>query len=655
MTDLIEKYDGRKILFGEVTHEVQGRVIGRQAMQLKSPDGVIHEISLDEFRMHVSLGHVRGSETADGSHQFSGAENRFEASFRREVLKLAEQLGREGLKWNARHTRMKEKFLADPKFSSRAESFPGVRAIQKWQKAFVREGERSLSDQRYKSGNRTPRHDPLFEEIVFDFLEEEYRKSDRKTAKAVWRDAKSLYIDRCEKAGIEPGPHGYKVVQTLIASLPHDDVVKARLGGHEGAMRVLQAGHFARVKAPYERIEIDSTEVDIFVIVDEEGTVARPWVCAGIDCATGLIAGLQISLNAPSAVLTVLTIKEFLTPQTEVFFDQHNISNRHQFFGRPMDIVSDQGSENSGDVIESAVKAASFELSPNLPGKPNSKPFIERFFRTLNGFLTEFPGATTSSDMPNKQRIAKGMKEARLTFEEFESLVQKWRYDAHAIRPQRRIHSALRTTESPLKCLERLSKEFFVPEPPSPDEMNSLFFGGRASRILHRYGIEFNRIQYSSGALRRLCKEIGAGLELNIRFDATDIRVIAVISPLTKEWLFVSAKDLEIPKISFAELKLIRAQMAPDDDEYLSAARILTALSRKYHHSVPKAGSKRKQKIHKEVRRRRDLEIVEGSKRPQFAAEEQMLEKSKNTASTSPARLRKPKKVSSIEQRKNHD
>jgi hypothetical protein len=651
VTDLIEKYDGRRILLGEIAHEVRGRVIGRQVMQLCSPEGVIHEISLDEFRMHVSLGHVDGSEFSATSHQLSGDGSQLETSFRREVLELTEKFEREGLKWDVRYSRMKAHFQAHPKYASRAENFPGVRAIQKWRKAFILEGQRSLSDQRYLSGNRTPRHDPLFEELVFDILEEQYQKSDRKTAKAVWRDARVLYLDRCNKAEVTPGPHGYKVVQSLIASLPNDDVVKARLGGHEGKMRVLQAGRFARVKAPYERIEMDSTEADIFVVVDDEGTAARPWVCAAIDCASGLIVGLQVSLNAPTSVLTVHTIKELLTPQSHDFFDRHDIENRLQFFGRPHDIITDQGSENAGDVIESAVQAASFELAPNLPGKPNAKPFIERFFKTFISFLIELPGATTSAEMPDRKRIPKGMKEARLTFEEFESLVQKWRYDVLAVKPQRRIHSAVRTVESPMKCFERLTQDYFVPDPPTPDEINKLFFGGRASRTLHRYGIEFNRIQYSSTTLRHLCKEIGAGQELDIRFDPTDIRTIAAMNPLSKEWLFIGAKEAEIPRISFIELKRLREQLAPDESEFLSAERILGALSKKYHHAEPKAGSKRKKSIQKATRRRRDVEIVEGSKSPKFVSNDELIEKSESLASAPRARLRKPAKISSIEHR----
>ena len=51
MTDLIKKYDGRLIAIGEEWHEVRGHIQGRAAVSLKAPDGTIHEISSEDFRL----------------------------------------------------------------------------------------------------------------------------------------------------------------------------------------------------------------------------------------------------------------------------------------------------------------------------------------------------------------------------------------------------------------------------------------------------------------------------------------------------------------------------------------------------------------------------------------------------------------------------
>ena len=71
------------------------------------------------------------------------------------------------------------------------------------------------------------------------------------------------------------------------------------------------------------------------------------------------------------------------------------------------------------------------EWAKNIPGCPEKKPHVERFFRELNSFLHTLNGATTSKTMSNKQRIEKGMLEACLTIEDLEKLIYKWIYDTY--------------------------------------------------------------------------------------------------------------------------------------------------------------------------------------------------------------------------------
>ncbi|MFA3920183.1 hypothetical protein [Ruegeria hyattellae] len=179
MTDLIEKYDGRRIDMEGVQHEVIGRIVGRPAVQLKSLEGIIHEISSADFRLHISLGNVEELAEAQPLGRYRSGEERLNAEFRSEVISMANRLGNDGFTWEERIALMRERFLKDQRFAKHAESFPGARAIQKWIKAHRERGDAGLQDGRYRSGNRTTRHDALFEEIVLDILENQYKKTDR--------------------------------------------------------------------------------------------------------------------------------------------------------------------------------------------------------------------------------------------------------------------------------------------------------------------------------------------------------------------------------------------------------------------------------------------------------------------------------------------
>ncbi|WP_298905104.1 Mu transposase C-terminal domain-containing protein [uncultured Aliiroseovarius sp.] len=631
MTDLVEKYDGRQIVIGDELHEVRGHIKGRAAVSLKAPNGTFHEISSEDFRLRVAEGYVLDQRGREAGIRIPSETDKLETSFRKAVLSMSARLEREGLSWHQRHRTMKDYFESRPEFAGRQKPFPGIRAIQKWRKGFQEESTSALHDKRYLSGNRLPRHSKIFEKIVLDILEKQYIKHDRMTAKAVWQLARAEYSEACKREGIKPGPCGVKVVNSLIRSLPHDDVVKSRIGAPEARKRLIEANRFVKVSQPLERVEIDSTEADVFIVIDDEGHVARPWICAAIDCATGMILGLEVSLTAPKSIMTALVLKEIMTPKDPEFFGQFQIENRILACGRPIQIVADQGSENSGEVIESCVTSACLLFSPNLPAHPEDKPYIERFFKTLNGFLTTLPGATTTREMPNRTRISKAQKEAYLSFDDFVTVLQQWRFDAYAIQPRRRVENPLRTLESPKMAWQRLDEEYVIPEPPTPEEMAGLFYGGTAERTLHHYGIEFERVQYSSADLSRLRRAIGTGVKLTIHYDPTDLRMIGVVNPLTNDTFFVPTKDAEFPAISIDDLRRIRERLMPEPDEFLSAERTIAAIHARIHHKHFK-GTPAKKAKKRAARKQQDKRMAEKSRKP-LEVEMEISARAHNTAS----------------------
>ncbi|UWP89154.1 Mu transposase C-terminal domain-containing protein [Aliiroseovarius crassostreae] len=647
MTDLIEKHDGRLLEIDGELHEVRGRIKGQAVVSLKAPDGTIHEISSEDFRLRVAAGFVLDPQKLDVGIRIPTASDHLEAAFREAVLNMSARLEREGFGWQERHRVMKEHFEGQPEFKARQKPFPGVRAIQKWRKGFLEQSTNALHDKRYLSGNRLPRHSNLFEDIVLDILDLQYKKHDRMTAKAVWQSARAEYLEACDRRQIEPGPHGQKVVNSLIKSLPHGDVVKSRIGGREARKRLIEANRFVKVSQPMERIEIDSTEADVFIIIDDEGNVGRPWVCAAIDCATGMIVGLKVSLTQPTSIVTAMVLKEILTPKDPDFFEQFQIKNRLDTCGRPIQIIADQGSENSGDVIESCVKNACLLLSPNLPGHPEDKPYIERFFKTLNGFLTTLLGATTTREMPNRSRIDKAQKEACLSLDEFIMALQRWRFDAYAVRPRRVVENPLKTLESPKMAWQRLDDEYVIPDPLPPQEVAQLFYGGAAERTLHHYGIEFERVQYASAELSRLRREIGAGEKLAIRYDPTDMRMIGVVNPFTGDTIFVPTKDEEFPAISVEDLRRIRKELAPDLEEFLSADRTIAAIHDQIHHNGIHGTPARKAKK-RAARAQEDRRIAEQSLKP-LEVENEISARAHSQASQSTTILKSAKPRQALE------
>ena len=647
MTDLIEKFDGRQILIGEELHEVRGRLVGRAAIQIQSPSGVLHEMPVQDFHVEVALGHVVDPDPDWEPNRLPSGADRNEQKFRLAVIKRSTQLQAEGFNWDDRIAILQREFAKDERFGSRQKIFPSKRTIQIWSRSLRERGGNGLVDKRHRSGNRVKRHDAVFEGIVFDLLEERYLESDRYTVRTLTRLAQVKYLDRCRNEKISPSEHGEKVVRSLIDALPHRDVVRRRIGGEAGARRLLKAARFEKVVSPFERVEIDSTQADIYVVIDDDGNVARPHICAAIDCATGVVVGLTVNLANTNAAITAETLKEVMTPTSPEFFDLHDIEFRFQAFGRPLIVVSDHGPENSGLSVEGVVEAALLEFRKAIPKKPERKPYIERFMDTFNGFVTTLPGASTTSEMPNKTRVEKGSKEASITFDQFVSLVQKWRFDVYAQTDRRRIQNPLRTTESPFNAWHRLSNEHLVPEPPTIQEIRELFFAGHARRKLHLYGVELNRIQYFGRGTSELLDLYGPGAYLDIRFDPTSIRSILVKHEDDQVYVEIPAKDPDIPAISIAELKAIQESLKGDDGGNLSAARILSAMTEGFHRKPGKPTTKARAAKHNAISRDRDKQAIARSKAPRVTEETLVEGVAKGNRP-----LVRPKNVATAERRK---
>lgn len=621
MSDIIEQYDGRLLLLEKEAHEVLGRVRGRDAVKLRAPDGREHEISISDLNAFVSAGRTYDP-ARGGPERLLDRSARDEQFFRKKVVLLAMELADEGLSWADRLVEIQRRLRADPLLAGRSKPFPTVRTIQNWQADWARGGEAALAPKTYKCGNRTKRHDDSFEEIALDVIEASYLPHDRATLAGVAAAAQERYLAACADRGVAPGPHGHKIVRRLIDALPHSDVLKSRLGKKNARKQLLTAVHPIKVEAPLDRVELDCTTADIHCVDDEGNPVGRPTICAAVDAATGLILALRVKLGAPDHALVAAALKEVMTPKGQAFFDRNGIENRLEANGRPQLVVVDQGSENSGELLQSVVRASGLELNKCLPGHPEKKPFIERMFGDLNGFLQTLPGSTSTRLLARQERTSVAMAEACYTVDELNAVLQKWRYDTHAMRSKRRIQSALRSPEAPAACWRRLAARVFIPEPPTPAELRQMFMISTESRRLHRYGIELSGLQYASEALAALWAKLGDRQTVEVRFDPSDVREIAVFDPSTGTHFPVPCKDPDMPAISFAEAKEMRR---PTETEKLGEIKARAVAHRLATGASTANPERRRTKLQadkaKEIARQRKNEVIERARTPHLASE----------------------------------
>jgi len=497
-----------------------------------------------------------------------------------------------------------------------------LRTLQKWREKKLKGGANALIPKHANSGNSNRRYDELYEEIAWDVLEELYLTNDRLSLGKLSANVKKKYLDRCIELNRKPSDCGKRCLEAVLKSLPADDVIKARHDSATARKLRLQAQFYHRIEVPFDLIEIDSTLGDIMVVDGDRACIGRPTICVAVETATGWPLSVLLSLQAPREALTLRALKETMSERSDDFFDRFDIENRVRIVGFPQMVHSDQGSENSGYDLSRTVEALGMEWAKNTPGCPDRKPFVERMMREINEFLQTLPGATTSKDLPNRQRIEKAMLEATLTLDELEAVLMKWIYDVYGKKLRRGIHSPLRRAESPTECWERL--EWRVLNVKTPDEIRNVFCSRTTERTLQRYGFEVEGVQFhgKDGQLRRFISQVGVGGRYEIRYDPEDAREIAVIH---KEKgfpnpLVVSAKMEGMPAISFAEAKQLRvvSDESKTADFEARASAIELALS-----AQRKAGALGRGKIsdmkkhrNKELQRRKNSEVFEKSKVP---------------------------------------
>jgi hypothetical protein len=305
-------------------------------------------------------------------------------------------------------------------------------------------------------------------------------------------------------------------------------------------------------------VEIDCHTAKILLVDRQNRVVGRPTICAIVDVATGWILALVVSLTAPKGELVLRALKECLVPKDQAFFDGFGIENRVILVGNLKTISSDQGSENGGDAVEAFVVNSGSEWHKCMPKHPEDKPHIERFFLELKRFICTLPGATESVLMKRRTRTELAEQEACLTVDEFVQIIQKWRYDVYGVKTRRRVASPLRVRETPIESWKRLEQTVLLPLPPTPEELRDMFMVSETTRVLHKYGVEVGGIQYYSKELETLIAELGDGQEVEVRYDPSDVREIAVLNPKCRTHFSVPAKDTTLLAIGFEEAKILR-------------------------------------------------------------------------------------------------
>ena len=303
-----------------------------------------------------------------------------------------------------------------------------------------------------------------------------------------------------------------------------------------------------------ERIEIDHTPLDLFLVDEKTGLpLGRPTLTMAIDHYSRMPWGYHLSFGAPSAAAVVHTLRHGILPKQPPATPIPKLPLSHAWptYGLPETVYTDNGLEFHGKDLENIALDLGFLVVFCPKHQPRFKGVIERYLKTVNySFAHMLPGVSFARF--HLRGDYDSQKHALLTLGEFTHLFEKWVVDIYA----QTLHSGIGTT--PWK---RWHEGLMACEPRLPADLQALQqrIGLVATRKLSSSGLMLNGLRYGSHALQALLKQYGSGVEVRMVFDPENLGEIQVWGPRSNEPVTAQALDLTYAKgLSLRQHELIR-------------------------------------------------------------------------------------------------
>ncbi len=313
--------------------------------------------------------------------------------------------------------------------------------------------------------------------------------------------------------------------------------------------------HTVRTRTILERVEIDHTPLDLFLIDEETGLpLGRPTLTVVIDHFSRMLLGYYLSYDNPSTGAVIGALRHAILPKKRIESAIPGIEIEHYWicYGCFDLMVLDNALEFHGYDLESVAYDLGIRILFCPKHQPRFKGVVERYLKTVNYFFAhQIPG--TSFSRFYKREDYDSQKHALLTLREFNFLFQKWVLDVYA----QTVHRGIGTTPW-MKWNEGLIQR----EPELPADIYALKqrIGLIRERSLRADGILLNGIRYNGDGLAPILRAYGIGVQVRVSYDPEDLGEIQVWGPSDSHPVTVAALDQSHAKgLTHRQNTLIRA------------------------------------------------------------------------------------------------
>jgi hypothetical protein len=202
-------------------------------------------------------------------------------------------------------------------------------------------------------------------------------------------------------------------------------------------------GSFERPKRILDVVEYDHHQFDFTGILGEtpfgrawsKAGIDRFWICLGLDTYSGYPVGFFPSFEPGGLHPALAAIDHGIKVKTYVDKRFPQIRGSLLSYGKPRKIRYDNGKEFVSEQMALALARVRIGFEMAVPHQPDTKPYVERFFGTLESdFVSWLKGSTGSS--PQHRGARKPLLDACITIDDFIMLFHLWLIEVYARRKQ---------------------------------------------------------------------------------------------------------------------------------------------------------------------------------------------------------------------------
>lgn len=334
-------------------------------------------------------------------------------------------------------------------------------------------------------------------------------------------------------------------VQSSIDAQPRDEVKRARYGDRAAFLSFGSGEAQEDPKAPLDRVELDSTPADLFV-VDPESMLplGRPTIVLCLDRCTRMILGWYVSFEKPSIHSLMQCLRSSILSKDYIaeMRQKHGWAIRHEpeTFGVPRVLALDRALENiSPQIAKFAVRAGINQIHLMGGKRPWLKGAVERVIRTMSERLLHPARGTTFHNTLMKMGY-NPEKDAVCTLDDLDYALHKYFIDIYPREARRSLNN-----RRSIDVWRELTRKYPVDSIGEVGEVNHLF--GRTDRGKPgRHGLNFERMQYfskelldyqTSPAFQNALKDGDGKVEFYI--DTADLSEIVIQLPHREESIVV--------------------------------------------------------------------------------------------------------------------